>query len=227
MRWPLPLPRPPHRIFFASYRSGAAALRQPIRQASMAGAIREAAHRLVAAKCETRRSWIAQRPPACALGKLDQRARLDTRDDCASARFARDRGSLRNHQPQKLALRRLPRAAGAGRASARRTARGPPRRQSEPMNFADHGIAGNADLGGDFAAGQPVPTQVRSCSMRSAVQVTVVMMGWPHLRGGRSLGRPDRAKAAQQRPFFEIARSKAQNRCAPAHSATFTEPHLR
>src|SRR5580704_3049227 len=47
----------------------------------------------------------------------------------------------------------MPRAVGARRAGARRSARGgPPRRKAETVEFADHGIAGDADFSGDPAA---------------------------------------------------------------------------
>jgi hypothetical protein len=120
----------------------------------MADAIGEAGDRVVAAIGEIGRHRIAERPAARALRKFRQRAwmcafdRRAQRDRCAAIRL------LQAGEPEQPALRRSPRAAGARRAALRRRTRGPPRGQPQPMNFADHCVAADADLGGDLTASQ-------------------------------------------------------------------------
>jgi len=63
-------------------------------------------------------------------------------------------GRLRESEPQQPALGGSPRVPRARRVRSRRRSRGPLRRQTETMNFADDGVPADADLGGDLAAGQ-------------------------------------------------------------------------
>src|SRR5205085_12130035 len=94
-------------------------------------------------------------PAAVAARGLGERAALRAfdrglRDGCRVA----DAGCLRIDEVQQTALGKRPRAPVAWRALARRSARGPPRREAEAVDLADDGVAGDADLVGDLAAGQ-------------------------------------------------------------------------
>jgi len=118
----------------------------------MADAVSKAGDRVIAAKQKIGRSWIADRPPTLMRVDVHERARMqahnhDVRHDLV------ERG-LRISKPQQASLRRSPRVPRARRAvRARGRTRGPPRRKTEPMDFADHRIARDADCGGDLAAG--------------------------------------------------------------------------
>ena len=114
----------------------------------MARAVRQARMRVIPAEGKIRVSRIIDRPATTALRELEQRAALRALD------WRLDGWRLRVHQAQEWALGKKPRAPVAWRAIPRRPARGPPRRQAEAMDFADDGIAGDADLVGDLTAGQ-------------------------------------------------------------------------
>ena len=120
----------------------------------MADAIGETGDRVVAAIGEIHRHRIAERPAAGALGKFGQGAGMRAFDRCAKRDRCDAIGRLQAGELEHAALRRSPRAAGARRAALRRRTRGPPRRQPQPMDFSDHRVAADADLGGDLAAGQ-------------------------------------------------------------------------
>jgi len=73
-----------------------------------------------------------------------------SREDCIRG----DRGRLTD-KTQQRALAAKPRPPEARRARPIRHGRGSPRPQAKAVDFADHGVAGDADFGGDLAAGQP------------------------------------------------------------------------
>lgn len=134
--------------------SGAASFSGSIRHPCVTNAVGETRNCLVAAKREVRLHRIPERPAALALRKFDERTRLRTVDSCAEHdRFAAIR-RLRISKPEQPVLGRSPRAAGARRAILRLRTRGPPRRQPQPVNFADDGVSADPDLGSDRAAGQ-------------------------------------------------------------------------
>jgi len=118
----------------------------------MADAVSEAGDRVIAAEQKIRRRRIADRPAALMRVDIDQRAGM--RADNHHARHDLIERNLGVSKPQQPPLRRSPRVPRARRAvRTRARTRGPPRRKAEPMNFADHRIARDADCGGDLAAG--------------------------------------------------------------------------
>ena len=127
--------------------------RSAIGHSRVAGAVGEARDGLVAAVGEIRLARIADRPATFARREIEQRAALHALDRRRLDFRAGHARGLRKHQAQELALRRRPRRPDAWRAGTRRR-RGPPRRQAEAMDLADDGVTGDADLGGDLAAGQ-------------------------------------------------------------------------
>src|SRR5580700_9726509 len=98
---------------------------------------------------------IADWPMALVWRDLEQRAALRALDRCQFGGCVFDgAGGLRADQAQQPAMRRVPRVPGAWRARTRRGTRGPRWRQAEAVDFADDGVPGHADLGGDLTAGQ-------------------------------------------------------------------------
>ena len=133
---------------------------QPVGKTRMARAVREARDRLIAAEAEAGLARIAERPAAVAAGKLEQRAALRALDRPVRASLV-----ARPRPPSSV---RASRAASARSASARRACSASPSasasparpaaavgRKPEAVDLADDGVARNADLGGDLAAGQP------------------------------------------------------------------------
>jgi hypothetical protein len=123
----------------------------------MTGTIGEAPDGFVAAKGKINRAGaadrIAERPAASILSQFKQRTAMRALDGHCS-RVSGDKRRFNRDQSQHLPVGRQPRALAALRAGARQRRRGPPRRQTEAMNFADDSIARDADLGGDLTAGQ-------------------------------------------------------------------------
>jgi hypothetical protein len=120
----------------------------------MAEAISETLDRLIAAEQKVRARRIADRPAALAVGDIDERARMQARDHAIEHHLFAERRA-RKSEPQQMALGGTPRMASARRAvcCTRSHTRGSLPRQTEPMNFADHGITAHPDSGADFAAG--------------------------------------------------------------------------
>src|SRR5580704_5064705 len=142
---------------------------------------------------------IADWPMALVLRDLEQRAALRALDRCQfGGCVGRNAGRLRADQAQQPAMRRDPRVPGAWRARTRRGTRGPRWRQAEAVDFADDGVAGNADLGGDLTAGQAGADAVPELldALRSPSLDTHVSM---------LIERPSRLR----RPFWAPKRAKA------------------
>jgi hypothetical protein len=145
------------------------ALRAPPRDAightRVAGAVGKSSNRVVPAKRKSGGVAVAHRPAARARGKLEQRAGPGAFDGRGRGDIGRvciggavRRSTISEDQSQKLTLRRERRTPCARRVfacgSRREPRHGPTGCQAKPVNFADDGVAADADLGGDLAAAQ-------------------------------------------------------------------------
>jgi len=192
----------------------------------MTGAVGKARDSLVATEHHRRRIAIAERPAAFAWRNLDERARIGAVDRRGGRRFGNAR-CLRVYQAQELALRRNPGAAVARRARARRRPRGPRRRKAEAVDFADHRVTTDPDLGGDLAARQACDDEISQLfdPLRGPgldAHGTASRMPRPVL--GRR-----RVKAARNRaPAAGVADAESvKSVCDGAQGAAITEPHPR
>jgi hypothetical protein len=182
---------------------------------------------------------------ALVLRDLEQRATLRAVDRRRrGSGVLGDAGRFRADQAQQPGRRREPRVPDARRAGARRGTRGPRRRQAEAVDFADDGVPGDADLGGDLTAGQTgddtVPELLDTLRSPSLDAHSSMLIKRPRGCGGRFWA-ADRARAARNRHRETEKSPKAQIRCAAAelaprlrpktspqgsaHGAAITEPH--
>src|SRR5882724_4505034 len=123
----------------------------PVGEAGMAGAIRHAVERRVAAKAEIRGARRADRPAAPLLAQFEQRAALRAHDKPPF-----DGQLFVVERPQHLILqpRDRSRAAFPGRLFRARFGAGLSARQIHPGQLADYGVAADADTDGNLAAGK-------------------------------------------------------------------------
>ena len=194
----------------------------------MTRAVREARNRLVAAKGKVRRAGIADRPAAVALRQLEKRAALRAVDRLGGKHCAV--GVTRHvgvDEPQKRPLRRDPRAPGAGRARPPRRSRGPPRRKAKAVDFADDGVTGDADFGGDLTACEPCHDAVSElfdalrspgCKSSCVGPFDAAACSEPPT-GRRPRAKPAPARAAQPQKREFGARRRARRRDHRAASA--------
>jgi len=139
--------------------------RDAIGHASVAGTVGKSSNCVVPAKRKSGDAAVAHRPAAVARGEFEQRAGpgafdIGGRGDicwvCIGG--AAGRSTVGEDQSQKLTLRRGRRTSRArpvfACGSRHKPRPGSAGRQAEPVNFADDGVAADADLGGDLAAAQ-------------------------------------------------------------------------
>ena len=114
----------------------------------MPRAVGHAIGRAVAAEGEVGCADGADRPAALARGEVEQRAGL-------GAHHIRDDRLRGEQRPERQPLGEDMRAPGRGAARRRGGGRAPSARETEPVHFADDGVARDADFLSDLGAGEP------------------------------------------------------------------------
>jgi hypothetical protein len=196
---------------------------QPVGYARMARAIGEAVDRLMAAEAEIGPGWIAERPAAFPACKIEQgaarriRRRLEGRRRGHQARCGYVRAQ--DLREPHASLPRLRRCRPHLLSQCGRSPAGPPAgRKTQAVDLADHGVACDADLGSDLAAGEACGNKTAelfnalrrpSHSCTSCLDVH----GWPRERSAASWA-ADRAKAfARNGPSTAALHLVARNQC--------------